>query len=202
MVYEIIAVDDCSTDSSFEILNKLKDDEQLPFKILRHEKNFGKGAAIRTALPVVSGDLVLIQDADLEYDPEGNYPIILEPFSDPDIKVVYGSRNLFRNPRSFISYYWGVILLSWVINILYGSRITDSYTCYKVFRADIIKDIDIESNGFELCAEITIKVLRKKVKIHEVPISYVPRSRKEGKKIKWSDGLVGLWTILKYRCKH
>lgn len=170
-------------------------------KILRHEKNQGKGAAIRTALPAISGDLVLIQDADLEYNPMENYPVILEPFSDSNVNVVYGSRNLLRNPRSFISYYWGVIVLSWLINILYGSRITDSYTCYKVFRTDVIKDIEIESNGFELCAEITTKVLNKKVKIHEVPISYTPRTREEGKKIKWSDGLIGLWTIIKYRFK-
>jgi len=201
LVYEIIVIDDCSADSSLGILEKLKDDGQLPLKILRHEKNKGKGAAIRTALPEVSGELVLIQDADLEYDPEENYPVILEPFSDPNVKVVYGSRNLFRNPRSFISYYWGVMVLSWMINILYGSRVTDSYTCYKVFRTNIIKDIEIESNGFELCAEITTKVLNKKVKIHEVPISYVPRTREEGKKIKWIDGLIGLWTILKYRFK-
>jgi glycosyltransferase involved in cell wall biosynthesis len=166
---------------------------------LHHKQNKGKGSAVRTGLSAVEGDIVLIQDADLEYDPAENYHKVLEPFSSSDIKVVYGSRNLTRNQRSSVVYYWGVLMLSWMTNILYGSRITDAYTCYKVLKTDVIKDLKLESKGFEFCAEVTSKVLRKKIKIYEVPITYVPRSRKDGKKIKWFDGMVGIWTLLKYR---
>jgi glycosyltransferase involved in cell wall biosynthesis len=199
LVKEIIVVDDGSEDNSMEILDKLKDDNQFPLKVLHHKQNKGKGSAVRTGLSAVEGDIVLIQDADLEYDPAENYHKVLEPFSSSDIKVVYGSRNLTRNQRSSVVYYWGVLMLSWMTNILYGSRITDAYTCYKVLKTDVIKDLKLESKGFEFCAEVTSKVLRKKIKIYEVPITYVPRSRKDGKKIKWFDGMVGIWTLLKYR---
>ncbi len=199
LVKEIIVVDDGSDDRSKEILDKMNEDDHLPLKILHNKQNEGKGSAVRTGLSAVEGDIVLIQDADLEYDPEDNYRKVLEPFSNTGVKVVYGSRNLTRNPRSSIIYYWGVLFMSWLSNILYGSRITDAYTCYKVLKTDVLKDINLESKGFEFCAEVTSKVLRKKIKIHEVPITYVPRSREDGKKIKWLDGVIGIWTLLKYR---
>nr|HID13715.1 glycosyltransferase family 2 protein [Anaerolineae bacterium] len=167
-------------------------------KIVHHEQNRGKGAAIRTALEHVTGDVVITQDADLEYDPR-EYPRLLAPFEDPAVQVVYGSRNLRRNPRSSWSFYWGGRLLSWIANLLYGSHITDEPTGYKVFRADLLRSLDLQSDGFEFCPEVTSKVLRRGIEIHEVPISYRPRAFDEGKKINWRDGLWAIWTLLKYR---
>ena len=153
---------------------------------------------MRTGLAQVSGELVLVQDADLEYDP-ADYAALLEPFADPAVEVVYGSRNLRRNPRSSFSFYWGGRLLSWVANRLFGSHITDEATGYKVIKTGLLRALDLETDGFEFCPEVTAKLLQRGVKIHEVPISYHPRSWEEGKKIKWSDGLVAIWTLIKYR---
>ena len=195
---EIIVVNDGSTDGTDAILDSLVIRRPNPLKIVHHEQNRGKGAAIRTALEHVTGDVVITQDADLEYDPQ-EYPVLLAPFEDPAVQVVYGSRNLRWNPRSSWSFYWGGRLLSWTANLLYGSHITDEPTGYKAFRADLLRSLDLQSDGFEFCPEVTGKVLRRGIEIHEVPISYRPRSFDEGKKINWRDGLRAIWTLLKYR---
>ena len=195
---EVVIVNDGSTDGTGAVLDTLAARWPNPIKIVHHERNRGKGAAIRTALEHVTGDVVITQDADLEYDPQ-EYPGLLTPFEDPAVQVVYGSRNLRRNPRSTWSFYWGGRLLSWLANLLYGSHITDEPTGYKVFRADLLRSLDLQSDGFEFCPEVTSKVLRRGIEIHEVPISYQPRAFDEGKKINWRDGLRAIWTLLKYR---
>jgi dolichol-phosphate mannosyltransferase len=201
LAHEIIAVDDGSTDSSPQILADLQSNGAPPLTILSHERNQGKGAAVRTGLTAVTGDLVLVQDADLEYDPP-DYSTLLAPFADPTVEVVYGSRNLRRNPRSSFAFYWGGRLLSWIANWLYGAHITDEATGYKVFRTHLLREIGLESNGFEFCPEVTAKLLQRGAVIQEVPISYTPRSWKEGKKIQWYDGLIAIWTLIKYRFFH
>lgn len=191
---EIIIIDDCSTDGSKEILKTL----EQKYKILYHSNNQGKGAALRTGFQQASGDFLLIQDADLEYDPQ-EYPCLLEPLIQNKADIVYGSRNLKDNPRFKKSYYWGVRFISWLTNILYGANLTDVYTCYKVFKTPILKNLNLESKGFEFEEEVTIKALKKKYRILEIPINYFPRSFKEGKKINWSDGIKAILTIIKYR---
>ena len=195
---EIVVVNDGSTDKTDAVLNTLAARWPNPLKIAHHEQNRGKGAAIRTALEHVTGDIVITQDADLEYDPR-EYPGLLAPFKDPAVQAVYGSRNLRQNPRSSWSFYWGGRLLSWIANLLYGSHITDEATGYKVIRADLLRSLNLQSNGFEFCPEVTGKLLRQGIEIHEVPISYHPRSFDEGKKINWHDGVQAIWTLLKYR---
>lgn len=195
---EIVVVDDGSSDQSPLILEKLRNGSLPTLQIFRHERNRGKGAAIRTGLERVTGDLVLVQDADLEYDP-ADYPALLAPFADPQVEVVYGSRNLRRNPRSSWSFYWGGRLLSWITNWLYGSRITDEATGYKIIKTDLLRAMNLETDGFEFCPEVTGKLLQQGIPIHEVPISYHPRTWNEGKKIQWYDGLTAIWTLVKYR---
>ena len=197
LAHEIIVVDDGSTDGSLALAEDLLQGEP-PLLVLRHERNRGKGAAVRTGLTAVTGDLVLVQDADLEYDPS-DYPALLAPFTDPSVSAVYGSRNLRGNPRSSFAFYWGGRLLSWIANWLYGSHITDEATGYKVIKTDLLREMGLETDGFEFCPEVTAKLLRRGVAIHEVPISYNPRSWEEGKKIQWYDGLIAIWTLLKYR---
>jgi len=196
---EIIIADDCSTDGTREILRKLQSEEydKGEIKIIYHEKNMGKGWAIRTALKYVSGEIVIIQDADLEYEPE-DYPRLIEPIVSGEASVVYGPRSLGKK-ISYLSFYLGGQFLSFLTNILYGSHITDEATCYKVFRADVIKGINLKCERFEFCPEVTAKLLKKGYKIYEVPIHYYPRSIKEGKKINWKDGLEAIWTLIKYR---
>ncbi|MGC9334669.1 MAG: hypothetical protein ACP5JJ_11005, partial [Anaerolineae bacterium] len=127
------------------------------------------------------------------------YPKLLASFEDPAVQVVYGSRNLRDNPRSSWSFYWGGRLVSWVTNVLYGSALTDEATGYKLLRTDLLRSLNLQDDGFEFCPEVTGKVLRRGIEIHEVPISYQPRSADEGKKIGWSDGLRAIWTLLKHR---
>jgi glycosyltransferase involved in cell wall biosynthesis len=198
LAHEIIVVDDGSADNTPSILARLQNSGQPSLHTIRHEQNRGKGAAVRTGLTVVTGDLVLVQDADLEYDP-ADYPALLTPFGDPAVQVVYGSRNLRRNPQSSFAFYWGGRLLSWVANWLYGSHITDEATGYKVIQTDLLRDVGLETDGFEFCPEVTAKLSRRGVSIQEVPISYTPRSWKDGKKIQWFDGIIAIWTLIKYR---
>lgn len=188
---EIIVVNDGSTDSTLE---KVKN-SGLPVICLNQAKNKGKGAAIRMGIRDASGDIILIQDADLEYNPQ-DYPALLRPILSGESKVVYGSRIL--NPLNSYSYkhfYWGGRLVSWWTNLLYGSRITDEPTCYKVFDAGLLKSLWLKCRGFEFCPEVTAKILRQGIKIKEVPVSYSPRSREEGKKLSWKDGVVALWVL-------
>ena len=191
---EIIIIDDGSTDGTKEILKNL----ERQYKVLYHFNNQGKGAALRTGLRQVSGDFVIIQDADLEYNPQ-EYPRLLESIIQNKADIVYGSRNLKDNPRFKKSYYWGVLFISWLTNILYGSKLTDVYTCYKVFKTPILKNLDLKSNGFEFEEEVTVKALKKKYRILEIPISYCPRSFVEGKKINWRDGIKAILVMIKYR---
>jgi glycosyltransferase involved in cell wall biosynthesis len=195
---EIIVVNDGSTDGTDEVLKQLADEGSNRIKVIHHEENQGKGAAIRTALEHVEGDIVVTQDADLEYDP-GEFPKLLALFEDPAVQVVYGSRNLRKNPRSSWSFYWGGRLVSWVANLLYGSDLTDEATGYKLFRTGLLRSLDLQADGFAFCPEVTGKLLRRKIEIHEIPISYRPRSLDEGKKISWIDGLKAVWVLVKHR---
>ncbi|HJP18896.1 MAG TPA: glycosyltransferase family 2 protein [Nitrospinota bacterium] len=198
---EIIIVDDGSTDGSNKLSENIAKSSNNSIRVIRHETNKGKGAAIINSMEEVKGDLIIIQDADLEYDPN-DYEALLELFKNDHVQVVYGSRNLKKNNRSSFAYYWGGRLLSWITNILYGSNVTDEATGYKVFRTSLLKDLDLKSTGFDFCPEVTAKILRRKIKIYEVPISYNPRLRHEGKKIRWIDGLTAIWVLVKYRFKR
>ncbi len=196
---EIILVDDGSKDGSIEKLAKYKKINAM----IVHESghNFGKGAAIRTGISFATGGILLIQDADLEYDPN-DYPALLKPMIEEGASVVYGSRFLERTKRPDGMAYknWLInILLRGVTNILYGSRLTDEATAYKLFKAEVLKGIDLKSNRFGFCSEVTAKVLKEGFRITEVPIHYKGRLVEEGKKIRWYDGLDAIWTLLKYR---
>jgi glycosyltransferase involved in cell wall biosynthesis len=192
---EIIIVDDGSTDGTPALLEEFKNDH---CKILFHDRNRGKGTSIRTALPAATGDLVVIQDADLEYDPQDLLRLV-EVFREKDATVVYGSRNLLGNARSYSTFYWGGRVVSWLTTLLYWCHITDEPTCYKMFRTDLLKSLDLKCEGFEFCPEVTAKVLRLGHKIVEVPISYSPRDFAGGKKIRWTDGFQAIWVLIRYR---
>jgi len=193
---ELIIVDDGSTDGTREFLRQLPPDVAI---VVFHERNLGKGAAIRTGLEHVSGEIVIVQDADLEYDPN-DYPALIRPIVEGTAQVVYGSRQLRRdNPYSHLSFYLGGRLLSLIVNLLYGIHITDEPTCYKVFRRELLKGLNLQCRGFEFCPEVTAKVARRGIPIHEVPIRYSPRTLGQGKKISWKDGLYAIWILLKYR---
>lgn len=192
---EIIIVDDGSRDGAEKILENLK--KRFRFILLRHKKNLGKGAAIKTALKYCSGDFILIQDADLEYDP-ADYQNLLDALGQ-ETPVVYGSRNLGKAKQGYYLYFWGGKFLTAFLNALFGSNLTDINTGYKLFKTDIIKSIGIRSNGFCFCEEVTAKILKSGYRIKEIPIHYSPRKFSEGKKIRFWDGLVGVWTIVKYR---
>jgi glycosyltransferase involved in cell wall biosynthesis len=192
---DIVVVNDGSADGTAAVLKKIK----IPgVRIFNHEKNKGKGAAIRTAIPHTKGDFVIIQDADLEYDPN-DYQKLLEPLIHGQADVVYGSR--FRGVhRAFM--FWHSIgnkFLTLVTNILYDTILTDMETCYKVFRGEVIRGLELKSNRFEIEPEMTAKILKKKYRIFEVPISYAGRGFEEGKKITWRDGFSALATLVRYR---
>lgn len=192
---EIVVVDDCSKDQTINILKTLNDPE---IKVFFHEHNQGKGSAVRTGIQNVTGDVVIIQDADLEYCPE-DYSKLLEVVKQ-GAEVVYGSR---VKHESFVHMYnlnlFAVHLLSKMANVLYSIKITDEPTCYKMFRTDVLKKINLKCNGFEFCPEVTAKVAKLGIDIKEIPIRYYPRSVEEGKKINWKDGIEAIWTLIKYR---
>jgi len=192
---EIIVVDDASTDGTKEIL-KLQEDSGL--RVVYHSANQGKGASIRTGLKYASGDLIIIQDADLEYDPE-DYPKLISPILKKKAQVVYGSRFTGEHRNMFFWHYLGNRFLSLVTNILYNTTLSDMETCYKLFTREALEGISVKANGFEFEPEITAKILKKGVRIYEVPISYAGREYSEGKKVSWRDGLIALWTLVKYR---
>ncbi len=193
---EIIVVDDGSTDNTPKKLEEIKK-RFKKIKIIRHKKNKGKGSAIRTALKYTKGNIIGIQDADLEYNPS-EYKKLLKPILNKKVKVVYGSRfKKGKNKKNL--FYYGNRFLSFITSLLYFSKITDMETCYKIFRKEILKDINLKAKRFDIEPEITAKILKKGYKIKEIPISYNPRSTKKGKKIKFSDGFSVIFTLVKYR---
>jgi dolichol-phosphate mannosyltransferase len=192
---QIIVVDDGSTDETFERLSRLRSVPGL--KVVRHKGNRGKGAAIRTGLEHATGEFVIIQDADTEYDP-ADYPVLLKPLLTGESNVVYGVRH-DDNPRRGPLLFFGVKLLTLVTNLLYGCRIHDEATGYKAFRLSLLRRIALECERFEFCPEVTAKVCRLGEHIVEVPISYRPRSVEAGKKLRWTDGAWALLTLLRYR---
>src|SRR5271168_5087054 len=191
---EIIIVDDGSSDGTREKLlaMPLADDVTMVF----HERNCGKGAAIRTGLAYARGEYILIQDSDLEYDPQ-DYPSLLRPLEQRQANVVYGVRP--DRPERGMRFFLGAKLLTYLTNLLYGAGIHDEATCYKVVRRSVLAGIDLECSRFEFCPEVTAKLCRSGEKIAEVPISYHPRSAVEGKKIRHSDGWLAIWTLIRYR---
>lgn len=195
LLVDIIVVDDGSSDGTEKILATLQDST---VRVVRHERNQGKGAAIRTGLKYARGDLLLVQDADLEYDPD-DWHRLLEPVLKGRAEVVYGSR-FTGERRNMLPLHWiGNRFISLVTNALYSSTISDVETCYKLLAREVISGMTIEASRFEFEPEITAKILRRGYRIYEVPISYAGREFSEGKKITWRDGFRALWTLVRYR---
>lgn len=193
---EILVVDDGSTDGTREILKKLPPDPEL--RLIFHEKNCGKGKAIQTGIAAATGEAIIIQDADLEYNPMDYVPL-MQALRDNGCNVVYGSRFLAKKKVTSAWHRFVNFFLTWLTNILYGTHLTDMETCYKLIRRELFQSIQIYSTGFEFEVEITAKILKKKQKIFEVPVSYRGRSYHEGKKIGWQDGVKAVWYLFKYR---
>ncbi len=199
--FQLIVVDDGSKDDTkviaqqaLEYLEKGKGS----FRLISKE-NGGKGSAIRAGIPYVEGDYVIIQDADLENDPQ-DILRMLQVIKSENLKVLYGSRFLKTENKSlYPAFYWGGRVVTMATNVLFGQRLTDEPTCYKMFAGDLLKSIDLKCKGFEFCPEVTAKVSKRGYKIKEIPISYFPRTKEEGKKLSWKDGVEALWTLLKYR---
>ena len=190
---EIIVVDDASVDGTSQKLQEFKG-----IKIIRHPNNLGKGSAIKTGINSASGDYILVQDADLEYDPQDVLSMI-KPIIQGKAEVVYGSR--FTGPRRnmFFWHWMGNQLLTLVTNILYNTTLSDMETCYKLIPLKLIKSLDLKAKRFEFEPEVTAKILKRNIRIWEVPISYAGREYDEGKKITWRDGIPALWTLIKYK---
>jgi glycosyltransferase involved in cell wall biosynthesis len=192
---EIVLVDDGSDDGTGAVLRQLGDST---VRVVMHPNNKGKGAAVRTGLENATGDLVMIQDADLEYDPD-DWPKLLAPVLKGRAQVVYGSRFTGERRNMLFTHWVGNRFLSLVTNALYNTTLSDMETCYKLFDRRILDGIELQSDRFEFEPEVTAKVLRQKIRIYEVPISYAGREPDEGKKITWRDGFSALWTLVKYR---
>jgi glycosyltransferase involved in cell wall biosynthesis len=196
MRVELVVVDDCSKDGTREHLAELQ--KQHGFTLLLQERNQGKGAALRRGFSAVNGDLVVIQDADLEYSPE-EFPQLVELIVEGRADVVYGSRFLGRHRVFLYTHYLGNRLLTFLTNVLYNTMLTDMETCYKVMRREVLQGLELKSNGFGIEPELTAKIFKRGYRVYEVPITYDGRGYDEGKKIGWKDGLVALWVLLKYR---
>lgn len=196
---EIVIVDDGSVDGTRAVLAEIEAQAQPGVRIFYHDVNKGKGAALVTGFQHATGEIMLIQDADYEYDPR-DYPVLLKPIEEGIATVVYGSRFL-GGPRKAMNF-WNMVankILTLTTNVLYNAILSDMETCYKVFRRDVVKGMTIHARGFEFEPEFTAKVLKQGIRIYEVPISYNGREWTEGKKISWTDGPIAMWTLLKYR---
>lgn len=192
---EVIVIDDCSTDQTSQIAQQFADQILL----LRHNHNRGKGAAIRTGLEQATGEVTIIQDADLEYAPE-EIPNMIEPILRGEEDVVYGTRFHHGFPKGMALPNRIVnVLLRWAVALLYGRRISDEATCYKAVRTSVLRQMNLVCERFEFCPEVTAKAIRMGKRIHEIPIRYEPRSKKAGKKIRWTDGVEAFWTLLRHR---
>ena len=196
---EIILVDDGSEDGSRELITKVSEEDPRVRGFL-HEQNKGKGAALKTGFSQARGEVVVIQDADLEYNP-ADYPALLKPFEEADADVVFGSRFLIRDYARvhLFWHYLGNRMLTFMSNVFTGLNLTDMETCYKAFKREVIQQIDVKSKRFTIEPELTAKIARMGLKVYEVPISYAGRSYGEGKKITWKDGIAALWAIVRFR---
>jgi len=190
---EIIAIDDGSSDGSFDVLARIANEGRI--KLVKHGKNSGKGAAIKSGLSRASGDIVIIQDADLETEP-GDYHNLINPIINKETRAIFGYRTA-KKPASI--YWWGGKIVSLSARLLYGGNIKDVNNGYKIMTRDLWNSLELKSNHFQICEEITAKLLKRKEKIIQIPTQYFPRTKKEGKKLGFKDGLVSLWTLLKYR---
>ena len=195
-VSELVIVDDGSTDRTPEILSGR--DFKVPVQIIRHERNRGKGAALRTAIAAATGDVALVQDADLEYDP-AEFPLLLAPIERGRAEVVYGSRSFAAHSAYSFWFVIGNKLVTLWTNVLFNSYLSDMETCYKLMPLPVWRSLDLRSDGFDIEPEITAKLLRSGRRIYEVPISYAARGRVEGKKLTWRDGVMALWTLSRIR---
>ncbi len=193
---ELIVVDDGSTDGTSEVLTALQ--ATRPFTLVRQPKNLGKGAALRRGFERVTGDVVAVQDGDLEYSPE-ELPLLMEPIARNQADVVYGSRFLGRHRVFMFAHYLGNRFLTLVTNVLYDTMLSDMETCYKVMRVDVVRALRLRSTGFEIEPELTAKIFKKGYRVCEMPISYFGRSYEDGKKITWRAGVTALWTLVRYR---
>jgi len=193
---EIIVVDGNSIDGTREIL---REEEQRPdTRVLYQPARNGRGSALKEGVAAARGKFVIFQDADLELDPN-DYPLLLAPLESGEADVVFGSRFLQGRPRMTFLQYWGNRVINGLVNLLYGARLTDVETCYQVFRRELIAGMKVDNNDFAFTVELTVKLIKAGHRIREIPISYIPRGRAEGKKVYWRDGFVSVWTLLKYR---
>ena len=193
---QLIVIDDASRDGTREILQRLA--SELGFTLLLQPVNQGKGAALRRGFAAVSGDIVVIQDADLEYSPE-EYPALIELIAEGRADVVYGSRFIGRHRVFLFSHYVGNWVLTMMTNMLYNTILSDMETCFKAMRVEVLRSMTLRSNRFGIEPELTAKIFKRKYRVYEVPITYDGRGYEEGKKITWRDGVVAVWTLLKYR---
>ena len=193
---ELIAVDDASTDGSREVLERLS--QERGFRLIRQQNNRGKGAAVRRGIEAASGDVIVVQDADLEYSPE-EYPDLLDLIVKGKADAVFGSRFIGRHRCFLFTHYLANLFLNLVTNVLYNTTMTDMETCFKAVRAEVLKDLDLKSDRFGIEPEITAKLFKRGARVYEVPITYEGRDYSEGKKISWKDGFPALWTLVKYR---
>lgn len=193
---EIIVVDGCSADGTRELL--AEEEKKSDTRVIYEPRRTGRGNALKLGIAEARGDVVLFQDADLELDPT-DYPMLLEPIASGQCRVVFGSRFLGGRPAMGFLQYWGNRVITESVNLLYGSKLTDVETCYQVFERSVLEGLTIQNNDFAFTVELTVKLLKKKLKILEIPIRYYPRGRAEGKKIYWGDGFASFWTLVKYR---
>lgn len=193
---EIIVIDGCSEDGTRDLLRE--EEKQPDTRVIYEEHRSGRGNALKLGIAEARGDIVIFQDADLELDP-ADYPLLIEPLVNDDCDVVFGSRFLRGKPAMGFLQYLGNRVITESVNLLYNTRLTDVETCYQVFRRESILDMNIDNNDFAFTVELCVKLVKRRLRIKEIPIRYFPRGRAEGKKIYWADGFVSLWTLFKYR---